>query len=477
MTIMRTHHDPNAIGAMAAHPVETATVRRVPVFMIVAAALMMTSLDSTIVATALDTLQRDLGASINWVGWTITAYAFGLLLMLPISGALSQRHGHRRVFVVSVVVFAGASALCGMAGNIYTLVALRAVQAAGGAGFTPSVTAIIVAYFGKERDRAVSLFGSIFAIGAMIGPVFGGLFVTYWSWRGIFWINVPISAVVIALTLHFVPRDPPRPPQARVRTDLSGMAVLGLGLLAGMFAVSYLGEGTARIWSPAFALPLVVAVVGLWLFFRHINRSPYPFIRPDVIHGPGFGAVNLLNVLYSGIPIGLVALVPLYAANRYGIGALAAGTLLVTEGAASILLSVGGTLALRRTGYRLPIYAGTVVAAVGVLLLAVDPPTGISAYAWLAGAAALVGAGTGVVSPASRNAGLQLAPERSATIAGVRTMCINIGAITTVDVITAILADSHDTGVAQGWVYLVVGLVLVATLPVVSRVPEHHGSW
>ena len=155
-------------------------VRRLPVFVTVALALTMMSIDSTIVATALHTLEQELDAPLNWAGWTISAYALGFVLMLPVSGQLSERYGARRVFIGSVLVFCTASLLCGLANNIYLLIALRALQAAGGAGFTPTATQIIVNHFGSERDRAVGLFGSIFPLGAMVGPIFGGLFVTYW---------------------------------------------------------------------------------------------------------------------------------------------------------------------------------------------------------------------------------------------------------------------------------------------------------
>src|SRR6202012_2996819 len=96
----------------------------------------------------------------------------------------------------------------------------------------------------------------------------------------------------------------------------------------------------------------------LWTFFRHINRTAQPFILPRLISGPGFGTVNLINALYGGITSGVVALVPLYASNRFGIDALGSGTLLVAQGAAAIIFSVAGTFALRRSGYRGPMYIG-----------------------------------------------------------------------------------------------------------------------
>ena len=174
---------PTAFGILAG---ESRPVRPWLVFAIVALALLMMSINSTIVATALHALRTGLQTSIDWAGWTITAYSLGFVVILPVTGKLSEQYDCRRVFLGSVSAFTIASLCCGLADNIYVLVALRGLQAAGGAGFTPSATEIIVDHFGDARDRAVSLFGSIFSIGAMIGPIFGGLFVSYWTWRGHF---------------------------------------------------------------------------------------------------------------------------------------------------------------------------------------------------------------------------------------------------------------------------------------------------
>ena len=448
------------------------------VFIVVGLALMMMSVDATIVATALHALQQGLETSVNWAAWTLTAYSFGRVLMLPISGKLSERYGHRKVFLGSVVIFTLASLCCGLADSIFVLIALRAMQAAGGAGFTPSATGIIVDHFGSARDRAVSLFGSIFPIGAMIGPVFGGLFVTYWTWRGVFLVNVPIGIVVILLALRYIPHDAPRAGKPGFRMDFAGIFLLGSGLLASMLAISYLGETGSSGWSPLVVAPSAIAVAALWMFFRHITRSANPFIAPHLIFGPEFGTVNLINAIFGGITIGAVALVPLYATNRYGLSAFDAGTLLVAQGIATVLLSVTVTLMLRRTGYRLPLYVGGTTVAIGMLLLAVPPVvSGIPPYAWLAGATCLIGAGAGAVNPASRNAGLQLAPEHASTLAALRSLSLQIGSIATVSVATAVLTASDDPGSVQAWVYIVAALLLVIALPLIARVPEHHGSW
>jgi EmrB/QacA subfamily drug resistance transporter len=439
-------------------------------------ALLMSSLDGTIVATALHAIQDGLHTSINWASWVITAYSVGLVLALSLAGKLSDRFGRRRFFLVSVAVFAGASLCCGLANNIYLLIALRAVQAAGGAGFTPSATGIITENFGQARDKAVGLFGSIFPIGSMIGPIFGGLFVSYWSWRGIFFVNVPIGILLVVCCLRYVPRDPEREDRARRPLDITGMVLLGVGTLALMLGISYLGEVGASAASPLFIAPMAAGLLGLALFGRHIRRVRDPFIAPRLIAGRGFGAVNVINILYGGAVAGLLALVPLYAVDRYHISALGSGTVLTAEGVAVITLSSLAAMALRRTGYRWPMYVGSVITAIGVAGLAIHPG-GLSPYAWLAMTACVIGIGTGLSSPASRNAGLQLAPAQSAALAALRSTGRMVGQIAVVSITTTIIAQSASPGELQAKVFVAFAVLLVVCLPVIARVPEHRGAW
>ena len=474
---MNIQHESRTVGDLLGVPEKRRPVHRGLVFTIVALALLMMSIDTTIVATALHALRYGLQTSIGWAGWTITAYSLGFVVMLPVSGRLSDLYGCRKVFLGSIIAFTVASLCCGLVDNIYLLIALRALQAAAGAGFTPSATKIIVDNFGDARDRAVGLFGSIFSIGAMIGPIFGGLFVTYGSWRAIFLVNVPIGLTVAVLALRYVPADRPRPEGTRSRMDARGIALLGGGLLLGMLAISYLGEAAAQTSLPLFAIMLALAVLTLWMFFRHIKRSPHPFIPPRLINGPGFGAVNLINAIYGGVTSGVIALVPLYAVNRYGISALDSGLLLVAQGAAAITLSIISAFALRRTGYRAPLYAGGAIMGAGMLLLALSPGAGITPFLWLSASAFLIGVGRGANNPASRNAGLQLAPEHASTLAALRTMCMQIGTIVFVTIDTAILASSHDAGRTQAVLFALAAAVVLGSLPVINRVPEHSGSW
>ncbi|MEB2311927.1 MAG: MFS transporter [Sorangiineae bacterium] len=452
-------------------------VRRALVFSIVSLALLMMSVDGTIVATALDALERGLDTSINWAGWTVTAYSLGFVLMLPISGKLSERYGRRRVFLGSVLTFTLASLACGLAEDIATLIVLRALQAAGGAGFTPSATGIVVDHFGDARDRAVGLFGSIFPVGAMIGPIFGGLFVTYWTWRGVFFVNVPIGLVVILLGWRHIPSDRPRPRREAGGMDLRGLALLGGAVLGVMLAASALGEPGARALSLAVVAPALLAGSAGAGFFRHVRRAPAPFIEPRLIYGAGFGAVNLINAVFGGVTLAMITLLPIYATARYDIDALDSGTLLVAQGLAAIVFSLIAAFALRRTGYRPPILSGGVIIVAGALLLALGPHLGLTPFAWLAASASFIGMGNGTLNPASRNAGLQLAPDSSSTLAALRSMSMQMGSMLAVSVATALLAGSDDRGRAQAAFYVACAAVLALSLPLVRRVPEHRGAW
>lgn len=451
-------------------------VNRGLIFTIIAFALMMMSIDATIVATALHALQEDLGSPINWTSWTITAYWFGYVVMLPVSGRLSERYGHRRIFLLSTLAFAVASLLCGLATNVYALVVFRALQSAGGAGLTPAATGIIVTWFGRSRDRALGLFGAVFPVGAMIGPIFGGLFVTYASWRDVFFVNVPIGLIMTGLGWWIIPRDRASDRSAR-GLDLPGMAWLAFGVVAGMLGISYLGNPEATLTSWGFTIPMAICLWCAWVFFRHIQRTAEPFLAPRLIYGRGFGATNFLNAMYGGAASGAVTLVPLYAATRYGLNALDAGTLLIAQGVAAITFSSLAAYLLRWSGYRRPFHVGGLLMAIGLLLLAPVPRFGIPAYGWLATATCFIGAGAGIMGPASRNACVQLVPDQASTMAALRATAQELGVIVTLAITTAIMARTETSSTTLAVIYAAMALVCLLIQPIIRRVPEHHGAW
>jgi MFS family permease len=254
------------------------------------------------------------------------------------------------------------------------------------------------------------------------------------------------------------------------------MALLAVGMLTAMLGISYLGEAGAQLWSAAFVAPEAVAALTLALFLRHVSRTQAPFIPPRLLHGRGFGVMNVINFLYGAAAFGLGALVPVYAIKRYGMDALAAGTLLTARGIGVIAVAAVAALALRRTGYRWPMYVGFAALTLGLLGLA-SRPFGMSAYAWLAIGAGLTGIAMGSISPAANNASLQLAPQHAAAIAAVRGTCRQAGGIVSISISTAILAKSAHPGLAMADIFAVFAAIIAVTIPLVRRVPEHRGMW
>jgi EmrB/QacA subfamily drug resistance transporter len=445
---------------------------RYVVFTIVSLALLMASVDQTIVATALPALQHDLHTTVNWSSWTITIYALGQILVMPLAGKIGDQYGRKKIFIGAAVLFTVASLCCGFAGNIYLLIVLRGCQAIGGGAFMPSATGIVADQFGRERDRAVGLFSSVFPMGGIIGPLLGGVVVTYWSWRAIFLVNVPLGIILITTGALCIPASIRRSQQ---RLDVRGVVLLGGTLLAAMFGVALLGDGASPA-DPVFLGLECAGAVGVLLFARHTRRAPAPFISAEFLVGRGFGVMNVINFLYGCAVLGFAALVPLYAQQRYGLPTLDAGTLLSARGIGAIGSAALAVVLLRRTGYRWPMLVGFSLTAAGLIALAVAPH-GLSAYWWLAVAAGLSGVGMGVSTPASNNATLQLAPDQSAAVAGLRGMFRQSGAITAVSVTAAVLARSAHPGLAQARLFVVFAVIMLAVLPLIRLVPDHRGRW
>ena len=194
-----------------------------------------------------------------------------------------------------------------------------------------------------------------------------------------------------------------------------------------------------------------------------------------MIHGRGFAAVNVINVLYGGAASGLMVLVPLYAVSRFRIDALGSGTLLTAEGAAVIVVSSLAAMALRRTGYRLPLYVGSALVAVGMARARVAPFGRCRRTPGSQSPALSSGSEPVCSSPASRNAGLQLAPEQSAPLAALRSTGRQVGSIASISITTAILAQAVHPGEVQAKVYVVFALLLIVCMPVIARIPEPRG--
>jgi EmrB/QacA subfamily drug resistance transporter len=439
------------------------------IFAIASMALFMSSVDGTIVATGLPTLRRALHTQINWASWTMTAYQLGLVVAMPLAGRVSDLLGRKRVFVLAACLFTVASLACGLATSIAVLIALRVLQAFGGAAFMPSASGMVADAFGQNRSRALGLFSTIFPLGAMVGPIFGGIIISDWSWRGIFLVNVPVGAAFTLLALRYFPSSGPR----GGRADLGGAALLGAGILALMAAISHLGDRGTALWSPGVLLPGALAVgAGCW-FVRRCDRRPNPLVPARLLRGRAFASMNLINLVWGGCAIGFAALGPLYAEERYGLSPLSSGTLLTARAIGEVGFALLASLLIQRIGYRLPMIGGSLLVACGLALGSLRPEL-LGPYGWLAAAAALSGVGIGISAPALNNASIELAPDDIGTITGLRGASRQCGSIVVVAVTTAVLARSSDQGATLGHAFVALALLLLVVIPVAFLVPDRR---
>ena len=234
----------------------------------------MAAVDATIVATALHPIGQSLHSTINWTAWTVTIYQLGQIMAMPLAGKISDQFGRKKVYVLSAVVFTMSSLACGLSTSIYMLVAFRLVQAIGGGAFMPSASGIVADHFGRDRDKALAMFTSIFPIGGIVGPVFGGLIAQDWSWRGIFFVNVPIGTALVILAIKFLPKGDPA---AGAPASTSGASSCWRS--PSCSACSPSPPWGPPGWSrgiPAAPLPFLVSCGLGAVFLRHSRTKPGP---------------------------------------------------------------------------------------------------------------------------------------------------------------------------------------------------------
>jgi EmrB/QacA subfamily drug resistance transporter len=437
------------------------------VFGIISIALFMSSLDGTIVSTGLPTLRRALHAGINWTSWTMTGYQLGLVVAMPIAGRVADSLGRKRVFLAAAVLFTASSLLCGLATNIDELIGLRVMQAAGGAAFMPAASGIVMDIFGDHRQRALGMFSSIFPLGALVGPIAGGIILTTWSWRGVFLVNVPIGIVFTLLAWRYLPSSA----RHQMRPDIAGAVLMGGGVLGLMLAITDLGNRSVGITSPSFSVPLVLAAACGWAFVRHCSRATDPLVPIHLLKGRVFQAMNTINLVWGGCAIGFGSLVPLFSEERYGLSPLSSGTLLTARAIGEIVLAISASVLIHRTGYRVPIIAGSAMIAGGMAMM-VMPPELLSPYSWMAVGATITGLGTGLSAPAANNASIELAPNDIGAITGLRGSARQAGAIIGITLATSMAAHTGHEVETLTRAFLVLAALLVCMLPLVFVVPD-----
>jgi EmrB/QacA subfamily drug resistance transporter len=374
--------------------------------------LLIVGTDNTIVNVALPSIRQSLHASLSGLQWSVDAYTLVLASLLMASGSMADRFGRRRVFQIGLTLFTLGSLLCSLSPNVTSLVIFRCVQALGGSMLNPVALSIVSNTFTQPpaRARAMGVWSAVFGISLALGPVAGGLLVTYVSWRAIFWINIPIGLAAIILTQIFVPES--KAVRAR-RFDPWGQ-LLTLAFLATLtFGVI---EGPSRGWAsaPIIAVFAAAALSLAALIVVELHRDQ-PMLQVRFFRSVPFSGATGIAVLAFGLLGGFLFLNTLYLQDGRGFDAMQAGLLTLPMAAMIFFFApLSGRLVGTR-GPRLPlVIAGLAAVAGGALMTRIGDDTPIL---YLVIAYLVLGLACGMVNAPIANTAVSGMPDSQAGVA------------------------------------------------------------
>ena len=449
-------------------------MRRYLIFVTAALGLLMYSIDSTVVAVAFPNFIKEFGTNVLWAAWTISIYLIAVTTVMPLAGNLSDSFGRKKIFLISLILFTASSLACGLAPNIYTLVGFRFLQGIGGASFLPTAAGIVSDHFPENRERAIGLFTSIFPIGGIIGPNLGGWIVSRYSWRYIFYINLPIGMGLIVLIVILLKDSKVF---SRPHIDIVGASFFSGAILFLMLGLNLIGESFSAYSLIFAAIFLALSFSFITLFFRQEKKDSNPILDIALLKSKPFLAANLYNMIIGAGVFGIFAFVPLYATSVHKLSTLISGVILTPRSLGIIPASTITSFLLRRWGYRWPMVLGLIIISLTTILLGQDLQLwrmmgihlGIAEI--LAFIVLVSGMGIGIALPASNNACIELMPEKVATITGLRGMFRTVGGVLGISLITFILHLSSNPGIGFRITFISFGLGLLFAIPLVFLMP------
>jgi MFS transporter, DHA2 family, multidrug resistance protein len=335
----------------------------------VLASAIMELVDTSAVNVSLPYIAGNLSASINESTWVLTSYLVSNAIVLPTAGWLANYVGRKRLLMMAVATFTVSSVLCGLAPSLPMLVFFRILQGLGGGCLQPTSRAILLETFpAEERGKAMALWGIGIVVAPIVAPVLGGWLTTSYTWRLIFFINVPISAVGLVMVRLFV-HDPPYIRRGSNRIDYWGLAMMAIGIAALQLM---LDKGQEDDWfSSHFIVTLaIVAIVGLTAFVVWELRSPDPIVRFRLLRHRTFAAGVALSAVLGVVLFGTIVLMPLFMQELLGFPAVTAGLWNSPRGLITMAgMPLAGVLISRRWDTRRLLFAGALATALGTWLL------------------------------------------------------------------------------------------------------------
>jgi EmrB/QacA subfamily drug resistance transporter len=375
-------------------------------------ALFMVMLDSTVVNLALPTIQKELGASMSELQWIVDAFVLALASLLLTGGTLGDMYGRRKAFVLGVGLFTVGSVACALAPSTSVLIAARLFQGVGGALMMPSTLSILTNTFpdARERARAIGIWAGVSGLSLAIGPLVGGWLVDNFGWQSIFWMNVPIGVVAIAMAMRFVPESSDR---AGRGLDLAGQVTAIVGLAALTYAFI---EANAYGWTSARILTsFIVAAVALTAFIVIEVRGKTPLLQLKFFRDLTFSGANLVGVIVSFGFFSVIFFLSLFLQNVQGYTPTEAGALQLPTTLGVMTAAIVSGRIVGRIGSRLPITLGLVMAGIALLFMTgVQPDTPYSSFwYWML----LMGLGIGLIMSPMTSAIMGTVPPARAGMA------------------------------------------------------------
>ena len=323
------------------------------------------ALDATVVGIALPAIGRDFHAQMASMQWVVDGYTLTLAGLLLLGGALGDAHGRRKLFAIGTVWFALASLACGLAPDVESLIAARALQGVGAALLTPGSLAILQASFTPDdRPKAIGAWSGLGGVATAVGPFLGGWLISAVSWRLVFFINLPVAVAVVAIAARHVPES--RAPGPRQPLDVAGAVTISLalaGVTYGLIAASASGWG-----SPLVLASLLAGAVMFVVFGRIEARSPNAMLPLTVFRTRQFTAANAVTFVVYGALGGALFLVPVVLQQVCGYSAVASGLALLPVTFIMLALSARSAALAARIGPRLQMTVGPLVIAAGMVL-------------------------------------------------------------------------------------------------------------